>query len=112
MKNVLPRFAFALLAVLVIAAVLLTLGQRESQAHPSAGSYNPSGLHAFYTLLQQNGVPVVTERGAEIPATATSGRAFEAAWACPAPASAAASTSVVTRPRAISEVCRQEWPPS
>jgi hypothetical protein len=61
-KSAVPRFATALLAILILAALLLSLGQRETEAHPSASSYNPSGLHALQELLQRNGVPTVVDR--------------------------------------------------
>jgi len=62
MKNLLPRFVYALLAILVLSAVILTLGQRESQTNASATSYNPSGFHALQELLQRNGIPTEVTR--------------------------------------------------
>jgi hypothetical protein len=61
-KNLLPRFAFALVAVLIIAGLLITLGKRESEASPSAYSYNPSGLHALEELLHRNGIETTVSR--------------------------------------------------
>jgi len=62
MKSVIPRFAYALLAILAFAAVLLTIGQRETEINPVASSYNPSGLHAFQELLEANGIPTEITR--------------------------------------------------
>ena len=62
MKRLIPRAAFILVAVLVIAGILLTLGQREGYTNPIASSYNPSGLHAFQELLGQNGIPSLVTR--------------------------------------------------
>ena len=52
MKGLLPKFSFGLLAVLVLATILLTVGRRETYAQPSVTSYNPSGLHALQEVLQ------------------------------------------------------------
>lgn len=62
MKSLIPKFAFALLGILVLAAALLSLGQREAEAHPLASSYNPSGLSAFRELLIQNGLTTEVTR--------------------------------------------------
>lgn len=62
MKGLIPRFAYGLVAILIIAAILLTLGQRESNARPSANSYNPSGLHALQELLNRNGIRTRVDR--------------------------------------------------
>jgi hypothetical protein len=61
-KGLIPRFALGLLAVLVIAAILISLGQRETYARPSANSYNPSGLHALRELLSENGIASKIDR--------------------------------------------------
>ncbi|MCC7229922.1 MAG: hypothetical protein IT203_05975 [Fimbriimonadaceae bacterium] len=62
MKTKLIRIAFALLSVLILAAILLTLGQREREARPSATSYNPSGLHALRQLLTERGIETRVDR--------------------------------------------------
>jgi hypothetical protein len=62
MKGLLPKFAYALLAILLVAGLLLTLGQRETKAYPSANSYAPSGLHALRELLETNGVATHLDR--------------------------------------------------
>lgn len=62
MKGLIPRIAYGLVAILLIAAILLTLGQRETYARPLASSYNPSGLHAFQELLGRNGIPSRIDR--------------------------------------------------
>lgn len=53
-----PRFVWVLLGLLAISAALLSLGQREMNAKPSALSYGPSGVSAFSTLLQRSGYKV------------------------------------------------------
>jgi hypothetical protein len=62
MKSVAGKVAVGLIAILLIAALLLTLGQRETQARPSANSYNPSGLHALKELLERNDIETVVDR--------------------------------------------------
>ncbi|MBC8065530.1 MAG: hypothetical protein H7Y17_11910, partial [Chlorobia bacterium] len=62
MKGLLPKVAYGLLAVLLVAAILIGIGQRESTARPVASSYNPSGLHALQELLDRNGIPTVISR--------------------------------------------------
>lgn len=62
MKGLLPKFGFALVAILIVSAILISLGQRESKAKPSANSYNPSGLHAFMELLHKNGIRTRVDR--------------------------------------------------
>ena len=62
MKGLLPKFAYGLVAILVIAGLMITLGQRESQSKPSATSYFPSGLHAFQDLLERNGISTHVDR--------------------------------------------------
>ena len=62
MKPKLTRIAFTLLSVLILAAILLTLGQREREARPSATSYNPSGLHALRQLLIERGIETRVDR--------------------------------------------------
>lgn len=62
MKSVAAKVALGLFAILLLAALLLTLGQRETQARPSALSYNPSGLHALKELLERNGIETIVDR--------------------------------------------------
>lgn len=62
MKGLIPKFAFGLVAILLIAAILISVGQRETKARPSANSYNPSGLHAFVELLNRNGIRTRVDR--------------------------------------------------
>lgn len=62
MKANISRLAYGLVAILIIAAILISIGQRETNAKPSAGSYNPSGLHAFQELLGRNGIRTRVDR--------------------------------------------------
>ena len=62
MKGLLPKFSFGLLAVLVLATILLTVGRRETYAQPSVTSYNPSGLHALQEVLHAQGIPTHVSR--------------------------------------------------
>lgn len=57
-----PYFVWALLGLLAIAGAILSLGQRESIATPSAYSYAPSGVAAFADLLRQTGYKVRVDR--------------------------------------------------
>lgn len=61
MKGLLS-LAYALLGVLVISAVLLSLGEREVAASPSAISRAPSGTAAFAELLRRRGYRVALDR--------------------------------------------------
>lgn len=62
MKANISRVAYGLIAILIIAAILISIGQRETNAKPSASSYNPSGLHAFQELLGKNGITTRIDR--------------------------------------------------
>lgn len=62
MKDLLPRIAYSLIAILIIAGILISIGQRETYAKPSANSYNPSGLHAFQELLSRNSIKTRIDR--------------------------------------------------
>jgi hypothetical protein len=50
--------AWLLLGVLTVAALLITLGKRETEANPRVDSYGPSGLSLFAELLKSNGYSV------------------------------------------------------
>lgn len=59
-----PALAWAGLAILVFAAALLSLGQRDLEAMPNSDSYGPSGTSALYHLLADNGYRVRSDLSA------------------------------------------------
>lgn len=60
-KTGIPSVAWVLLGLLVIAAGLMTLGQRDTTTNPSATSYGPSGTQIFTEVLRRQGLPVVVD---------------------------------------------------
>jgi hypothetical protein len=58
MKRFGLNFAWLLLGILTLAALLITLGERDSVTDPRIDSYGPSGLAAFAELLRSNGYKV------------------------------------------------------
>jgi hypothetical protein len=58
----LPRIAWVGLAILAVAAILLSLGQRETVSFPAADSFAPSGSAALADLLEQQGYKVAIDR--------------------------------------------------
>ena len=61
-KRSLPQYVYVLLGLLVLAMVILNLGQPDTSMRPAADSYDPAGPRAFAELLQRNGFSVVVER--------------------------------------------------
>lgn len=58
MKKSAINYAWALLGVLAVAALLMSLGQHGDVTTPTIDSYAPSGLNAFADLLRVNGYQV------------------------------------------------------
>ncbi|MEZ0326169.1 MAG: DUF4350 domain-containing protein [Fimbriimonas sp.] len=58
----LPRIAWVGLAILALAAIMLSLGKRETQSFPTADSFAPSGSAALAALLEQQGYRVSIDR--------------------------------------------------
>ncbi|AIE88126.1 DUF4350 domain-containing protein [Fimbriimonas ginsengisoli] len=58
----LPSFVWVLLGLLAISSSILSLGQRDDTAKPSADSYSPSGTAALAELLKRNGYDVRIDR--------------------------------------------------
>ncbi|MBX3118743.1 MAG: hypothetical protein KF784_06730 [Fimbriimonadaceae bacterium] len=54
-------YAWTMLGLLVITAVLMSLGKQDNDSFPSASSYTPSGVRAFRELLESQGYDVHVE---------------------------------------------------
>lgn len=61
-RSGLPSIAWVLVGLLGVAALLLTLGQQDTETNPEVSSFSPSGISAFSELLKQNGVSVVVDQ--------------------------------------------------
>ncbi len=57
-----PPFAWVLLGILAVTALVLTLGNNDIEAFPAVASYSPSGTAAFEKLLQKQGYQIRVER--------------------------------------------------
>jgi len=53
-----PRFVWVLLGLLAIAAGILTIGQRDTEADPTATSFSPSGTSALAAVFKKAGYTV------------------------------------------------------
>lgn len=54
----LPRFVWVLLGLLAISAGILTIGQRDTEADPTATSFSPSGTSALAAVFKKAGYSV------------------------------------------------------
>ena len=57
-----PTLAWVGLGLLILAALLLSLGRRDLESKPNADSFGPSGASAFRELLERNGYDVRIDR--------------------------------------------------
>lgn len=61
-RHPLLTLAYALAGMLAISALLITLARNTGQSQPSVGSFNPSGLTLFGSLLRDMGYQVQATR--------------------------------------------------
>ena len=54
----LPSIAYTLVGLLLLSAILLSIGHTDDSTQPAADSYTPSGMRAFAELLQREGYRV------------------------------------------------------
>ncbi len=59
-RNWMP-LAWTLVGLLIVAAIMMTLGKRDDRSFPSATSFSPSGSRAFRELLESKGYTVRVE---------------------------------------------------
>ncbi len=60
--SILPRLAASLALILIVASILILMGEREVRTNPSATSTKESGMAAVVELLRRSGYRVVIDR--------------------------------------------------